>query len=159
MLLQYCHSIAATRFCCQKDPQEKCSLLPVAAIVLVTFAAISLEAILLPEMLPELGHAQWSFLFNFLFSNVEGNGANKENNFHRNLHYASTGLHLIYYKIEVSDLKIVVYYSTHYFLKAESVSSAFKILFFVFDRSHVKKSIKGCSYRLLTLNASIFYNQ
>ena len=152
MLLQYYHSIAATRFCCQKDPQEKCSLLPVAAIVLATFAAISLEAILLPEMLPELGHAQWSFLFNFLFSNVEGNGANKENNFHQKPHCASTGLHLIYYKIEVSDLKIVVNYSTHYFLKAESVSSAF-----VFDRSHVKKSIKGCSYRLLTLNATIFY--
>ena len=55
---------------------------PVAAMILATFAALSLEAILLPEMLPEFGHAQRSFLFNFLFSNLEGNGANKENNFH-----------------------------------------------------------------------------
>ena len=82
MLLQYCRNIAATRFCCRKDPQEKYSLLPVAAIVLATFAAISLEAILLPEMLPELGHAQCSFLFKILFSNLERNVANKENNFH-----------------------------------------------------------------------------
>ena len=82
MLLQYCRNIAATRFCCQKDPQEKCSLLPVAAIVLALFTTIMLEAILLPETLPELGHPQWSFLFNFLFSNLEGNDANKENNFH-----------------------------------------------------------------------------
>ena len=81
-MLQCCGNIAATRFCCRKDPQEKCNLLPVTAIVLATFAAISLEAILLPEMLPELGQAQWSFLFNFLFLNLEGNGANNENNFH-----------------------------------------------------------------------------
>ena len=66
-IMQYCRNIAATRFCCRKDPQEKCSLLPVAAIVLATFAAICLNAILLPELLPELGHAQWSFLFSFLF--------------------------------------------------------------------------------------------
>ena len=65
-------------FVAGKTHKKKCNLLPVAAIVLATFAAISLEAILLPE----LGHAQWSFLLNFLFSNLEGIGSNKENNFH-----------------------------------------------------------------------------
>ena len=61
---------------------KKCNLLPVAALFLATFAAINLEAILLQKMLTELGHAHWSFLFNFLFLNLKGNGANKKNNFH-----------------------------------------------------------------------------
>ena len=71
MLLQYCRNVAGKN-------HRKMQF--VATIVLATFVAIILEAILLPEMLPELGHAQRSFLFNFHFSNLEGNGVNKENN-------------------------------------------------------------------------------
>ena len=79
-IMQYCRNIAATR--CRKDPQKKCSLLPVAAIVLATFAAICLNAILLPELLPELGACSVEFSIQLPLYNAEGNGANKEKNFH-----------------------------------------------------------------------------
>ena len=78
MLLQYCHNIAATQFCCRKDQQEKKQFAAGNGNSSGNFVPIILEAILLPE----LRHANWSFLFNFLFSNLEGSGAKKEKMFH-----------------------------------------------------------------------------